>query len=112
MWNKLLLMRYSDLGKVLSEGSHSSYNALLGREFWKYDELGGAQNTYLAAHLLGEVQILVTNGTSMLNQQMPSTFQKKCPASHTVFMKSIMILGEKRDLASTSLGYKQCLERV
>jgi len=64
-----------DLKKVLSEGNHSHYNILLG-----------------------------SNDTSMLNKQMPNTFQRKCPDPQNVFTKSIMINREKRDLASTTNG--------
>lgn len=90
-WNKLVLVRRLEQEEVLSEGSHSYYNVILGRGFCKCDELGGAQDTYLAAHLLIEVQILVMNDASMLHKQMPSTFRRKCPASQTGFTKSIMI---------------------
>lgn len=80
-----------DLTTVLSEGSHSHYNILLGTAFWKCNELGRAQNTYLAAHLL-EVWVLESKVT-FVNKQMPSTLWRKCgnALTHKCLHKSIMI---------------------
>lgn len=98
LWNKLLLVRYLHLKKVVSEGSYSHHHVHLGRVFWKWDKLS-KHRTQLAACLLVEVSILVMNDASMLNK--PSTFWRKCPDSQNVFKKSININWEKRDLAST-----------